>query len=105
MRFEYKGFSYEPSPQQKALLHYAKNAEEVNLLTEQIANYNMYIEGYDVEIEQFEAMRKDEYLLDETLDSIAEKRNNLNLERIKLELRKNRLEKEMLMFEYEQAIE
>lgn len=77
------------------LINFINNSKLVNTLEKQIIVENKCIDAIDAEIETA--------IDDKVRELLIEKRNQINLERIGLELKRNHLEKEILLFEFDQA--
>jgi len=84
------------------LVNYYSNCLKLDNLEKQIIELENIIQKYDDFIEVLDYSSKD---FTDSLDNLARQRNLLNLERIELAIRKNKIEKNMLLFELEMATE
>jgi len=82
------------------LVDYLSNSREYDNLEKRIIELEDAIQTCDDCIEALENSSKD---FTNSLDNLARQRNLLNLERIELAIRKNKIEKDMLLFEIDQS--
>jgi len=81
------------------LQEFIDNVELVNKLEAQIVIKELEIKKFDIAIAQIESDTRHG-----NLEQLCKDRNQANLERIELELEKNEIEKEILLFEKSTAL-